>query len=286
MINKKLYYFINAIMLGLAFIWLFNNLPVFFDTLTSIEFKSIYYLVIAILLFLVVHTIKAIRMYLILLETKIPIIQLFKQYFKTTFVTILIPFKIGDFFRFVCFSKEVKSYKTGFIAVLIDRFFDTIVLLFLLMIYQYQTINNSNKLYITIIIITFLVMICIINVVLYITYPYLNHFLIIHGSSKKSLVALEYLEQIKNMQISILEMIKGRTSLIILLSFSVWGIEFLILKCVMILFNKTFDLIGFGKYLEYSFFGTSSQLNIFYFCLSSIIIIFVTIYLYFKSFIK
>lgn len=271
-------------MLLLAGIWLCNNTSGFLNMLTYIKFNNAYYLIIAVLLFILLHLIKASRLYLILLEARISSNRFLKQYFKTTLVTILIPFKLGEFFRIYCFSKEAKSYKVGLMGVLIDRFFDTIILL--LFILPYQLLDNNKSPYITMIIIGFLLMICMINLVIYITYPYLNHFMVLHHSDKKALIFLEYLEQMKNMQRDILKMIKGRSALIMFLSALAWTIEFFALKTIMLVLLKPFDLRVFGEYLEYSFFGSNNELTIFYFCFSSIIIAFLSAYIYLKSFLK
>ena len=52
-------------------------------------------LIILIILFLVLHVLKFIRIYFILLEEKIPLGRIIKIYIKSTFVSIVLPFKIG-----------------------------------------------------------------------------------------------------------------------------------------------------------------------------------------------
>jgi uncharacterized protein (TIRG00374 family) len=264
--------------------WLLMNRAAFLELIGHIQVHKMYYLFFAICLFMVVHFLKAFRIYLILLESNIPIMKIFQQYFKTTFATILIPYKLGDFYKIICFSKESKSFKTGLLAVLIDRFFDTIVLLLFLVIYQ--TMGNSNRLSITIIIIAFLLIMVLANIVLYITYPYSNHFLVSHGTSKKSLRALGGLEDVKNLQRSIISMIKGRTGVIMLISMIGWGLEFVVLMLINMLFDKSFDFLELGKYVEHSFFGSYSTITVFYFYLSSILLISVASYMYLKSFFK
>ena len=96
-------------------------------------------------LFVLIHCIKAMRLYLILLEHQIPLQRFIGLYVKTTFVNITIPFKAGELFRVYCISDEVHNTQVGWLSVIIDRFFDTSVLLVFLV--PYEAFTNAPSRY-------------------------------------------------------------------------------------------------------------------------------------------
>ena len=88
------------------------------------------------IVFLCVHLIKMMRMYLIVMERKISFDRFVPAYLRTTLVNLLIPYKLGEIYRIGVFYRISGGFKTGFFSVLIDRFFDTLALVLILLPYQ------------------------------------------------------------------------------------------------------------------------------------------------------
>ena len=68
--------------------------------------------------FFLVHIAKMSRMYLVLLEQKIPFRRLLWTYLKTTFVNLVIPFKMGECYRIYCYAKDTKVFQIGLFSVI------------------------------------------------------------------------------------------------------------------------------------------------------------------------
>ena len=79
--------------------------------------------------FLVIHFIKLMRMYLVLLDQKIEFKKFIFGYLRTTAVNLIIPFKLGEIYRVAVFSKLSGKVRIGLTSVIADRFFDTFALI-------------------------------------------------------------------------------------------------------------------------------------------------------------
>ena len=88
------------------------------------------------IIFICVHLIKMMRLYLIVMDRKVSFDRFVPAYLRTTLVNLVIPYKIGEIYRIVVFSRISGGFKTGFFSVLIDRFFDTLALCLILLPYQ------------------------------------------------------------------------------------------------------------------------------------------------------
>jgi len=126
--NKKkvIYNIINVSIIFIAilfFIYEYQNLNIVFKNETFISVMILF------ITALVVHILKASRLYLILYDSNIDLISYIKIYCKVTFVSIVIPFKIGEFFRMYCYGKQLKNMLKGIIVILFDRFMDVIALI-------------------------------------------------------------------------------------------------------------------------------------------------------------
>lgn len=84
----------------------------------------------------VVHALKMMRFYLVLLEQKISVKEFLFLYIKTTFINLLIPFKLGEVYRIFCVVRFTKCLQIGILSVVLDRFFDTFILLLFLIPYD------------------------------------------------------------------------------------------------------------------------------------------------------
>ncbi len=206
--------------------------------------------------FFLVHMAKMSRMYLVLLEQKIPFRRLLWTYLKTTFVNLAIPFKVGECYRIYCYAKDTKVFQIGLFSVGVDRFFDTVGLLVLLIPFELFFTREVTRA--TGLLLVFLLFLIFIYRIFSPTYLYLNRYFILHKSSAPSMKALQWLDKGKDWFDYVKELISGRYSLILIASMAGWGMEILALFLLSFLIGKPFGMKEFSNYigaiflLEYS----------------------------------
>lgn len=233
--------------------------------------------------FFTVHFLKMLRLYFVLIEQKIGIFRFIKVYFKTTFVNIMIPFKIGELFRIYCFSHETKVMQIGVLCVVIDRYFDTVGLLLLVM--PLEIILNGRISLLSGILLAFILIILFIYIVFMPTYLYLNKYLIMNATTNRAIVFLHALEQIKSWYDYSKQLIKGRYAIILFLSLLGWVTEEGVLFGISYLIGKKFTFTGFLDYLQAIFAQSTSWLLSYYSLFSACLLAAMTVILYTISFI-
>lgn len=197
--------------------------------------------------FLILHGAKCLRFYLVLMEQKIQFPRFVRIYLKTTFVNFLLPIKSGELFRIYCFAHETKNVQMGFISVILDRVFDTCILLLFLLPYD---VFVAGRISVVTILLGLIVLVAVLgSVFLYSSYGYLNRFLIINGSSKRTIVLLQLLENFKVCYDYMAKLLKGRFVLIFLFSCIGWVFEFLFLKFMAGIMNISFNATQFAEYI-------------------------------------
>ncbi len=216
---------------------------------TAGDFKSpILSVFLCFLCFLVLHAAKLMRFYLVLMEQRIEFGRFVKVYIKTTFVNFLLPFKSGELFRIYCFAHETRDVRMGFISVIVDRIFDTCVLLLFLLPYDFCVAGRISA--VTIILSLIVLLVLLGCVFLYSGYHYLNHFLMIHGNSKRTIYLLQMLENFKMCYDYMATLLKGRFFLILMFSCIGWIFEFLFLKIMAGAFKIVFGMAQFAEYIS------------------------------------
>lgn len=171
----------------------------------------------------IVNLIKALRLYIILFGNQFSKTIYFMQYFKTSFVNSLLPFKSGELYRGFCIGKIVGSYTEGYIAILFDRFVDTLALLSVIIFLSFFFGMKIKIIYIFLII--FLVLMMLIYLFFIPFYQYWNRFLIFYKSSEHTLSGLYFLEKCKEAFEHIRLLVKGRFLILYLISIFAWGLE-------------------------------------------------------------
>ena len=78
---------------------------------------------------ILVHGIKVFRLYLELLDRKLPFGLFLRQYCKITPVSMILPLKAGDLFRCYCYGYYIGDRMYGIAVILLDRFVDTAALM-------------------------------------------------------------------------------------------------------------------------------------------------------------
>lgn len=198
--------------------------------------------------FVILHIAKLLRFYLVLMEQRIEFWRFVRIYLKTTFVNFLLPVKSGELFRIYCFAHETKNVTMGFISVIVDRIFDTCVLLLFLVPYDFLIAGRISA--VTVILAMIVLLVVSGCVFLSSSYSYLNRFLLIHGTSRRTIGLLQLLENFKMCYDYVAGLLKGRFFLIFIFSCVGWIFEFLFLKIMAGVFQIVFNAAQFAEYIS------------------------------------
>ena len=257
--RKRIYYLVNIIFLLGSFVSLGNIfISKLFDIHKLLKPNIILFVVVFIICFVLIHSIKMLRFYLILIDEDLKINRFIKIYIKTMFVNILLPFKSGELFRFYCYSSETNNYKVGIISVLVERFFDTLGLMLLLIPIEFHTIHRLSES--TVILFAFIAIMLSMYITFQGFYDYINRFLIFNTSSRKSIGWLKLLEHLYEWYIYIEKLISKRVAFILGLSFVAWIAELVMFYMLSALLHSDFTLEVFSEYLNAALVGGDNSL--------------------------
>ena len=200
------------------------------------------------ILFLCVHLIKMMRMYLIVMDQKIPFDRFVPAYMRTTLVNLIVPYKLGEVYRIGVFYRISHGLRTGFFSVLIDRFFDTLALVFILM--PYQLFVSGSVTLPTLLLAAFLVVVLIAYRVFPSSYVFLNRYIITSRDSRRSMMTLAALERVNDWYAYARELVTGRYGILFLFSLAAWILEIGVLAAFTRLLGRSFRVSDFGSYIE------------------------------------
>lgn len=227
-----------------------------------------------------VHVLKMMRFYLVLLEQKISFREFIFLYIKTTFINLLIPFKLGEVYRAFCVVRLTRCVQVGILSVVLDRFFDTFILLLFLIPYDLLVLHRLT--WMTGILLVFLLLVMLIYRMFEPTYLYLNEYMIQNSKSKRGIHILSFMEMLREWYDYTKELIKGRQYLITLCSALGWIAEFGLLWLISGYYQMKFGLTEYVDYIQsiFSFekgilFATYNHLSIY--ILLALILIFLCI---------
>jgi len=80
------------------------------------------------------QTSKILRFYFFIIDRKVCFRKFIALYSLTSIVNIIIPFKIGELFRFAAFGFFLKNLQVTLLMIITERFFDSIVIFLLLLV--------------------------------------------------------------------------------------------------------------------------------------------------------
>ncbi len=234
---------------------------------------SIYTLFISIIFIIIIHFLKFIKTYFILLEEKLSIYKMINIYLKTTFTTILLPFKLGELFKIYSYGREMKNYIKGFILILVDKLFDAIIICAILI--GYSLFSSTKFSVLGCLLLIFILLFFIIYITFPNTYNYLNKFFLRNTQNKHNLFILKVLEILNDLYLKVKEMINGRSLILFILSFIYWLFEMIFVLFV----TGTSNIKNIIDYINDSFLGiTNSTFNIYiYACVIVFSILFISI---------
>ena len=200
------------------------------------------------IVFLCVHLIKMMRMYLIVMDRKVSFDRFVPAYLRTTLVNLIIPYKLGELYRVGVFYRISGGFKTGFFSVLIDRFFDTLALILILLPYQ---LFISGKVTVpTVLLTVFVIVVLMTYRVFPPSYEFLNRYIITSRDSKRSMMALAALESVNGWYLYVRDLVKGRYGILLLFSLAAWILEITVLAGFSKICNMSFTVSDFGVYIE------------------------------------
>ena len=226
-------------------------------------------------LFILVHLFKMIRLYLVLMEHKLPFGRFVLLYLRTTFINLIIPYKIGELVRMEEIARETKVWQVGLLSVLVDRFFDTLALLAFLGIIEISYLHHLSLL--TLIFLGVIIICLLIYLSIPGTYRYLNRYMIVKKATSRSMALLKGLDIMKNWYDFTAQLIRGRALLIFIASLFGLGFEILTLKSLAYRQALPFGVVDFSKYIQSVFLGGGNQLERTYVCCGAYAMLMLTV---------
>lgn len=206
----------------------------------------VWMIILFLILFMLVHIAKMTRLYLVLLEQKISFGRFVVVYLKTTCVNLIVPFKLGEIYRVYALAKETKKFPVGFLSVLVDRFFDTVSLLLILI--PVFLLHLSEPEFVPVVLAVILIFLAMFYMIFPSTNAYLNALIIKYKTSRRSMAALSTLDRAEDLYEYCKQLIRGRSILMIAFSCMGWILEGLAL---MVLSKMIGEVFGFGEFSQY-----------------------------------
>lgn len=265
--NNKKYLVLNVVCLVTAFlsfsflftrIFKFNLLP---------DFKSFSFLIVTALL---VYGLKMLRLYMILSGNTIPFHNHMRLFCKTALISILFPFKLGELFRAYCYGHFLHYYAKGILAIVLDRFTDTLGLITILIFVSFtQALSFGFILHI-------LCIFLLITVISYYIFPelyiYWNGYFMKIPATPNRIRFLSLLYYLRKLYLDCQTLIQGRVILLYLLSLFAWTIEILGVALAVMTVNYELNPLFFAEYLK-SALGIGHSIFQYWFILSSCLVL-------------
>lgn len=207
---------------------------------------------------LAVHLFKMARLYLVLMEHKISFGRFVLLYIRTTFVNLIIPFKLGEVYRVEEIARETRVWQVGVLSVLVDRYFDLTALLILLV--PFDLFYRKVLSLITIVLLVLILVVAFLYLTIPSSYAYMNRYLIVKKSSARSMAALRGLDVVKKWYDFTRNLVTGRYAMIVLASLLGWTSEVVTLRALAAVSKGDFVLGDFVSYIEAIFMNGDSQI--------------------------
>lgn len=203
--------------------------------------------ILCILWFAVIHVLKLFRMYLVLMEQKTGFGRFVFAYCRTTLANLVIPFKIGEIYRIIVYSKITGSAGIGAAGVIVDRFFDTMALVLILL--PLHVLYPSKISAVSVFLAVFVAVTIFVYMIFPSAYSNLNKYIIMNRDSKNSMRVLKWLEVLNSGYEYIRRLVRGKYALILLMSFGAWVLEGGLLYIIAWMFGIDYDAGVFSDYI-------------------------------------
>ena len=275
--KSLVYNWINILVLFAAALIFFLNYNIY-NVFQGVQMMHVVIIIVTVVM---VHFLKALRLYLALYGADISPSAYAKTYCKVTPVSILIPFKLGEFFRMYCYGHHAGNMLKGIVTVLMDRFMDTIALVTMIVVMWIA--SGETIIPLVYLLVVFLVIVILMIVVFPGLYTYWKKYLLRVNGTPKKLKALRYLEAVNRVYQEIMNVTKGRGIILYILSLVAWAVEIgsvMLLSIITVKGTVLSDMIS--KYLKSALVG-SQTIELKRFVLISVILM-IVIYLFVKAF--
>ena len=198
---------------------------IIFRATQSVELFCAY--LISVIAVLLIHFIKAFRLYFAMYGSEIVFVEYLKEYCKVTIIGILFPFKLGDVYRVYCYGKQLKDYLKGTVVVLLDRFFDTSALISVIVL---KGIFDNSKLNgLTLALIFFLLIVIIVYITFGKFYTFWMNYLIGAKATKRKSTSIKFLYSLNKIHKELRQVLGGKGMILYTLSLVAWVIEIICL---------------------------------------------------------
>ncbi|SFN78369.1 Lysylphosphatidylglycerol synthase TM region [Pseudobutyrivibrio sp. UC1225] len=273
------YNLINILVLLLAALIFFMN----FEGLKDFQQIGGGQILIIIATVMLVHFLKALRLYLALYGADITPSTYAKTYCKVTPVSILLPFKLGEFFRMYCYGHYTGNMLKGVVTVLMDRFMDTIALVTMIIVMWLG--SGEAIIPLVYLLLVFIVAFVLMFLVFPGLYSYWKKFLLRADASTRKIAALKSLEAMNKVYLEIMNVSRGRGIILYVLSLLAWVTEIgsVVVLARMNGINADGSLTRkISEYLESALMGNQT-IELRRFVLLSVVLM-IVIYLFVKAF--
>ena len=217
--RQYIYIIINIVVLLEAAFFLAMNYNI------NMIFQGTYYkhIIVVACTVIIVHFLKAIRLYIAFYGTNMKLSKYISIYCKVTPVSILFPFKIGEFFKIYCYGIQTGKMLKGVLTVILDRFVDTLALLTMIVVVSILYGNMATTL--VLVLLLFVVIVFVIFALFPGGYNYWLKYMLKADASPKTIRALAFLEKLNNIYSEITNITKGRGIILYVLALAAWMVE-------------------------------------------------------------
>lgn len=172
---------------------------------------------------ILVHVVKAGRLYLALYGTGIGLTAHLKTYCKVIPVSIVFPYKIGEFFRMYCYGTQLGNPLTGIVIILFDRFVDTAALVTaILLVWLLSGGQVTSLVYVLLLFLAFVLFV-------YGVFPkvcmFWKRYLLKAKATENNLAVLAMLERAGTLYHVVENAVVGRGIILYFMSLTAWGVE-------------------------------------------------------------
>ena len=220
MFNKRVYFTANILILLLAAVLFISSCLNSSEIIFNIDWQMVAVLIVTAI---ISHFLKALRLYLEFYEFNISKAVFTKQYCKVIPVSILLPFKSGDIFRAYSYGYAIGNYYAGFSVVLLDRFVDTVALIFVMLIFSFSM--GIHLTFVFYLLLTFLGLLALIYFRFPYMYRYWKKYLIKSKSSQRTIKHLRSIENLKRAFDHVETVVRGKFLITFLISVCAWLVE-------------------------------------------------------------
>lgn len=189
----------------------------------SILFEHRVLLPLLFLIAVVTQVVKATRMYIIVMDTKLSYKKNLLVYAATTVINIVMPYKTGELYRIVLYGNTTGSYVGGAVRVLLDRAVDTAALLTCLTVILLFHVAVILPMYL--LLLALFILLCSAWFVFPQLYRFWNDYLIAQRHTTRSAKILKALCDANRAYEYLRSLVRGRIFIMYLLSMLAWGLE-------------------------------------------------------------